>query len=273
MYHLDFADIRRCRVCDLAFLDPVPQQDFLEDFYNNESYFTKDHLPYFGECFKGYSMDSITIRDFRKVLNRLPDIPNGKLLDIGCATGVFLDLARKKGWNTRGVELSKWASGYARENFGLDVFTGTLEQTYFPDQSFDVVTAWDVLEHLPNPVVFLKEIKRILKKDGTLYINTICYRSILNYVGHLAYRLSFGRIKYPLYHLYGIHHIYYFSRKSLTWMIENSGFKVTDITMAEYQLERVDTVPSIIKAGMYILYMIQGITGLKTVVTATAIRQ
>lgn len=97
----------------------------------------------------------------------------GKLLDIGCASGTFLNAMRNFGhWDLSGVELSDYAARIAREQFHLNVFTGSLENSNYPDQSFDVVTLWDVLEHLHDPVKSLQEINRILKYDGLLVLRS-----------------------------------------------------------------------------------------------------
>jgi len=94
---------------------------------------------------------------------------HGSLLDVGCASGEFLHAMQQyPGWTLRGVELNDYAAEIARRAYGLDVATGTLEDARFPDCSFDVVTLWDVLEHLHDPLASLKEIQRILKPGGAL---------------------------------------------------------------------------------------------------------
>jgi SAM-dependent methyltransferase len=94
----------------------------------------------------------------------------GRLLDIGCATGIFLQGIRNSGnWEPYGVEINQHAAHIAQEH-GLDVRLGTLEQAGFADEFFDVVTLWDVLEHLHDPAGSLREIHRILKPDGLLVI-------------------------------------------------------------------------------------------------------
>lgn len=95
----------------------------------------------------------------------------GRILDIGCATGLFLDGMKSLGWETVGVEPSDVAAQYARTRMGLNVFHGTLESAAFPDSSFDVVTLWDVFEHLHDPIATLAEIRRILRPDGKLVIS------------------------------------------------------------------------------------------------------
>jgi SAM-dependent methyltransferase len=94
---------------------------------------------------------------------------SGRLLDIGCATGLFLNIIRQKDdWDVNGVEINSHAAKIARDQNGLEIFIGTLEEATYPDNYFDAVTLWDVLEHLHNPSLSLQEIRRILKPDGIL---------------------------------------------------------------------------------------------------------
>jgi SAM-dependent methyltransferase len=90
----------------------------------------------------------------------------GKLLDLGCATGLFMKGMEERGWQVTGVEINDYAADYARCTFGLDVKTGTLEQVAFDDMMFDVVTLWGVFEHVMDPKATLAEIGRILKPGG-----------------------------------------------------------------------------------------------------------
>jgi 2-polyprenyl-3-methyl-5-hydroxy-6-metoxy-1,4-benzoquinol methylase len=95
----------------------------------------------------------------------------GRLLDVGCATGVFLDGMRRLGWQVQGVEPSPYAVRYARERFGLDVFEGLLERAELPAASFDAITMWDVLEHVHEPRPVLAELSRLLRPGGVLVLS------------------------------------------------------------------------------------------------------
>jgi SAM-dependent methyltransferase len=96
---------------------------------------------------------------------------DGCLLDIGCASGVFLNYVRSNTqWQVEGEEINPIASAYARDHFGLNVFTGTLEEAAYPDARFDAITMWDVLEHIHDPLASLGEVFRILKPGGHLII-------------------------------------------------------------------------------------------------------
>ncbi len=101
----------------------------------------------------------------------------GTLLDVGCATGLFLQGMRKRGsWEVYGVEPSEYAAASARQS-GLQVITGTLDDVTFPNHTFDVVTMWDVIEHVHDPLGTLQQVARLLKPGGLLVIRTPNYDS------------------------------------------------------------------------------------------------
>ena len=89
----------------------------------------------------------------------------GRILDVGCSTGVFLDAMRASGWVTLGVEIAPDAAAYARERFNLEVLPGQLLDHQLQSNSFDAITFWDVLEHTFDPFENLKEANRLLKKE------------------------------------------------------------------------------------------------------------
>ena len=138
----------------------------------------------------------------------------GKILDIGCANGIFLYYCEKNGWEPYGIEQSEIAVNYATKELDLNVKQGTLEDVKYPDDFFDVVTMFDVIEHLPDPKKTLQKIHKILKPNGLLIVMTIN-------VGSLNARVA-G--KYWT-HIHPLGHYYYFSRKTLSKVLEITGFK------------------------------------------------
>ena len=115
------------------------------------------------------------IPTFNKYLRRIArytaPAPGKRLLDVGAATGFFLDLARQAGWDTAGIEPAESAAAVARGK-NLDVKTGILESDLYMESSFDVITLWDVLEHLPDPLTTMRLITALLKPNGVVAINT-----------------------------------------------------------------------------------------------------
>jgi len=96
----------------------------------------------------------------------------GKILDVGCSFGFFLDAARQRGWSVAGLEVSKHAGEYARNRLGLWVENRTITEAKFEKKHFDVITLWYVVEHLPNPKEVLMYLTSFLKDKGMLVVGT-----------------------------------------------------------------------------------------------------
>jgi 2-polyprenyl-3-methyl-5-hydroxy-6-metoxy-1,4-benzoquinol methylase len=104
---------------------------------------------------------------------------NGKFLDVGAGVGTLMHVAKKHEFATYGVEVSEWASAYARDEHGLNMVTGTLEDASYPDAFFDVIVINHVLEHVTAPIKLLGEAHRILKDDGMLVVGVPNIGSIM----------------------------------------------------------------------------------------------
>jgi 2-polyprenyl-3-methyl-5-hydroxy-6-metoxy-1,4-benzoquinol methylase len=216
---LDGFRIVRCKRCGLLYVNPRYQQDLLQNIYT-ETYYDHDGirngLEFFG--YDNYVADEENIKiTFAKRLQTIERyVSNGRLLDIGCATGFFLALAKEKGWEVLGTEVSQYSAHYAQEKLGLDVRLGSLKTLDFSAGAFDVVTMWDVIEHVTDPMAELQEIRRILRDGGLLSI-------ITPDAGSLVARLlgkrweEFRRVR---------EHVYFFSRRTMAEMLRQAGFDV-----------------------------------------------
>jgi 2-polyprenyl-3-methyl-5-hydroxy-6-metoxy-1,4-benzoquinol methylase len=163
--------IVQCQRCGLLFLNPRPTQEEMGRYYPYSQYkdeFTpaiEDEPSVVSRLNRLYHMERIC-RTVERVQRE------GQLLDVGCATGNFLERMRRRGnWRVCGVEVNEEAARYARDRFGLDVFSGELGAAGYAEHSFDVVTLWNVLEHLHSPVETLREIGQLLKEDGVLILS------------------------------------------------------------------------------------------------------
>jgi SAM-dependent methyltransferase len=201
----DFSYLR-CR-CGLVYLHPQPDFGCLWDLYVGKAVCTVDTgIDPTGE-------EIIHRSRFAGELDRIEKLRSpGRILDIGSAWGFFLAEARERGWKTWGVELSREASGYARSRFGLDVFTGKLAEARLPESHFDAVTLWHVLEHIPEPLAELAEIRRILRNDGLLVVSVPTLWSVSDYLSDAI----------PL-------HLFYFDKATLTALARKAGFRVLRI--------------------------------------------
>jgi len=154
----------------------------------------------------------------RRFQRRLHEIQRfvsaGRLLDVGCKDGSFLTVARQRGWEPQGVELTPAAAQRAQHQ-RLPVVIGTLAAARFPAASFDVVTVWHLIEHLTQPVAFLQEIHRILKPTGLLAIETPNIDS-----------RAFRRYGVDWEYLVPPQHLCYFGPQSLQFALEHTDYQV-----------------------------------------------
>jgi SAM-dependent methyltransferase len=141
-----------------------------------------------------------------------------RVLDAGCATGALLAKLRDRGWACAGVELSPSAD-YARRERGLDVRCAGLEESRFPDASFDLVLASHLIEHLNDPAAFVREAHRVLAPGGYFLVTTP------NIDGFQA-RLFRGRWRSAIFD-----HLYLFSRRTLSALLRRSGFAIERVCL------------------------------------------
>jgi len=160
--------IVRCSLCQMLYVRPVLSADELQAYYQDPGYFH-------GESTQGYQ----SYEDLRKALvphswRRLRVIngllpAKGRLLDFGCAAGYFLEVAQADGWRIAGVELSREMAGNASRALGVSIAT-SLEA--LPDRELDVITLWEVVEHLPQPLAELRRMYDRLRPGGLLMLST-----------------------------------------------------------------------------------------------------
>ena len=166
----------RCQNCTLLYQNPRPSSSVINQYYPDEygSYATAQQGI---RTRRGLLLSKVIYRGLNKRCKLIDqhqpqkDGQSRKLLDIGCAAGLFLEVMQQyPGWQVEGVEPNKTAAKATSERLGIQVFQGLFEEAHYPDASFDAVTLWDVLEHLYDPIESLKELHRILKPGGLLFV-------------------------------------------------------------------------------------------------------
>ena len=239
LYKVNSFCIVKCKYCGLVYVNQPPGKEELGRLYQKNYFQGKTTYKNMTFGYADYLENSKALSALN--LKRLKSIEKyqkkGRILDIGCAAGIFLRAAKSQGWEAYGVEINKDMAEYARQEFGLNVFDGELEKKRFPDEFFDVVCMWDVIEHHLNPRKFLEEIHRILKKRGMVCIETPNIDSI------------WARYKKARWeeHLKPPEHLFYFSRSTLSSMLNKTGFGVlkawteTDFAkwLYDWQKERI----------------------------------
>jgi len=221
LYALE-SPVVRCEHCSLVFLNPQPRVEH-QGFYD-ESY-------YRGSSLKKSDEDNLDVLESGKVQVRLEScqgvvdrvmgvIPDpGSWLDIGCGPGFLLSQAKERGWQCTGLDSSPFAPQFARERFGLDdVHTGLIEDVDFAGKTFDVISMQHVIEHLYEPVPTMREILKLLKPGGVLYLETPDISS------NAAVRdgADWEHIKIP-------EHVLYFSQPTLERLLQDIGCDVLTV--------------------------------------------
>lgn len=171
----------RCNGCGLAYLNPRYSMEEEEEFYAHECYEVAEG---------GHWYENREVY-FQQAFQRIEaSFKTGGLLDVGCGKGYFLDMARKRGWDVCGVDPSKEAALFARDVLKLDVFVGGISEANFKPESFDVITAWNVLDHMYDPWGDVQHMFRVLKRGGLLSIRVLNLNSHL-FLYYLSNTLNF----------------------------------------------------------------------------------
>ena len=158
----------RCGGCQTVYLDPMPSAEEAAALYQNSAYFMGDE----GTGYRDYyAMHKALAPHFRRRLRVLAKhLPRrGRLLDVGCADGYFLEMARADGWEVMGVEVSEEMAAKASGRLNIPIVTSV--DRLLPVE-FDAITMWEVLEHLPDPVAELQCLAQRLRPGGFLMLST-----------------------------------------------------------------------------------------------------
>lgn len=208
----------KCKDCGLVYMDPRHNKDNLIKFYN-ESYYAGDADYSYADERLNSKSNSIIYKKRLSVIESYLKNKNGdkKILDIGCSFGGFLVAAREKGWETYGIEMSKYSANYAVNENKLNVQNASIENTDLIDNFYNAVNMVEVIEHLTDPLGSLKKIYESLRPNGVLLIQTANANS-------LKAKISGSRWEYFL-----PGHLYCFSRKTLVRMLEKVGFQIEKI--------------------------------------------
>ncbi len=224
IYNMDDAEIVKCDSCGLVFVNPIPDEKQLVENVYNEGYFNAE---------KGYGIDDLTGASKKNSIKKAKELFNeiekhtkpGKVLDIGCSAGFYLDVARKRGWQAEGIDIGDYACRFARENLGLNVRTGNFINSDFKKNDFDVVLLLDVIEHLTSPRQGLMKIRSILSNGGKLIIETPNFDSAPSKI----LGKEWGLIE-------PAHHLFYFTPQTITRLLAETGFEVESVTFPKWGL-------------------------------------
>ncbi len=199
--------IVECRSCHLVYMNPRPHHEAVVENYGDvedQEYIEEEQgrLETFADSLE-------LVQKYRR---------SGHLLDVGCHVGTFLMLAEQAGFDVAGVEPSRWGAEIARTRINGNVHCGAIEDAPLPEGGYDVITLWDVIEHLPDPALDIRAIHSALRPGGVFVISTMDVESL--------FARAFGR-RWPWYMQM---HLVYFSRQTLCEMLRREGFQIAEVS-------------------------------------------
>jgi 2-polyprenyl-3-methyl-5-hydroxy-6-metoxy-1,4-benzoquinol methylase len=199
-------------------MENIPSLEELNNHYGKYSYE--------GEAY----LSPLTIKSYHVTLDEFEKYrKTNKLLDVGCGRGWFLQEAKKRGWEVHGTEYSETGKELC-ESQGIKMKLGQLSADTFPMEEFDVITSFEVIEHINNPIEEISNINTFLRKGGLFYCTTPNFNSLMR----LYLKESYNVITYP-------EHLSYYTKKTLNKLIESHGFSVFKFLSTGVSITRLRT--------------------------------
>lgn len=210
--------LMKCRGCGFVFMEKIPSHEELDFHYGSYSYESAGYL------------SPLTIKSYNSLLDEFePYRKTNNILDVGCGRGWFLAQALKRGWKVYGTEYSKTAVRICQET-GINIKEGVLDATNFDTEMFDVITSFEVIEHINNPNEELKEIYKLLRTGGLFYCTTPNFNSLMRYYLKADYNV----IGYP-------EHLSYYTKSTLNKVTKRNGLHPVKFQSTGISITRLKT--------------------------------
>lgn len=212
--HEEF-QIHECLHCGLLFTEPRPDKDKIGAYYKSNEYYShqenkKGFVPKLYERIK-----TINLKHKYKIATT--GLKIGKMLDIGCGVGDFLHTAEQRGWKCMGVEPSEDATTIAKKRIKAEI-TSSEDLEQIPDETFDVITMWHVLEHIDNLQWQISQLQRLIKKDGRIVIAVPNYKS---------YDAKYYKDKWAAYDV--PRHLNHFKKETIVKIFKDNGLNLDSV--------------------------------------------
>lgn len=187
-------------------------------------------------CYEGYErnedelVSELTVKRYHELLDGFEKYrKTGKILDVGCGVGLFLREAKKRGWEVYGTEYTETAIQLCRDK-GINMQEGKLNPALYEPDMFDVITSFEVLEHINNPQEEIRNIKSILRPEGVFYFTTPNFNALERYLLKDKYNV----IQYP-------EHLCYYTKKTIHYLLSCNGFRKKKLLTNGFSLTRLKT--------------------------------
>ncbi|WP_243439103.1 class I SAM-dependent methyltransferase [Fundidesulfovibrio soli] len=264
MARLHGRDLLRCGQCGLRWYHPTPTKAELKDLYAAQEYVAAEYFTLEDDLQTNHYQHMLQAAD-----TAARRFPGGKVLEIGPGAGHFLQFCSSRGLQVEAIEFSQPLAQSIREKFGCVVREDPLEECGLPDGSFQVVAAFDLLEHVQDPAALLREIWRVLAPGGLLFLSTVSTDNLLDRVGALLHRLGLSA---PLAKLHPPYHLYYFNKPTIKRSIEQADFAIEALVQENYDSRKAT---SSLPARLFLeaVYALHDMSGDKTNFYATCRKQ
>ncbi len=210
--------LMKCQGCEFVFMEKIPSPEELDLHYGSYSYESAGYL------------SPLTIKSYNNLLDEFEHYrKTNSILDVGCGRGWFLAQALKRGWKVYGTEYSKTAVRICQET-GINVKEGVLDASNFDTEMFDVITSFEVIEHINNPNEELKEIYKLLRTGGLFYCTTPNFNSLMRYYLKADYNV----IGYP-------EHLSYYTKSTLNKVTKRNGLHPIKFQSTGISITRLKT--------------------------------
>lgn len=205
--------------CGLYYINPQPTIDVTNKIYNKQYFSGGYDFGYQGIDYLSKDNEKwfkyIPTQALKKIEKQLKN--KGKILDIGCAVGYFLEVAKENGWKIYGIELSEFARNSAKERLRAEIYP-TIDESPFPKDHFDAITAFEIIEHMQDPDSFVKKIYSLLMPGGILSVSTPNLQNGKTFKNFTDWNC-----------LTPPEHLFFFDQKTITVILEKNGFEVLEI--------------------------------------------
>jgi len=210
------AHLCKCGSCGFVFAQKIPTEQELIEYY--DGYGRNDYL------------SPVTIKRYNELLDAMePFRKSNKLLDVGCGIGYFLEVAKERGWEVHGTEYTDRAMEICTAK-GIQMKQGKLDPANYEPGSFDVITSFEVLEHINNPLEETNNFNQLLRKGGLVYLTTPNFNSLLRH----RLKERYNVITYP-------EHLSYYTPSTLKKIFTQCGFRKLKIQTTGISLTRLKT--------------------------------
>jgi len=239
-YLLKDYTIKKCKKCLLKFNANFPSSDTVANTFNDDYYDVVQR-----EAFKSDYLDHTNDPSsymYNRILKELVStwgVVDKMIFEVGYGKGMFLKTAIDCGWTPHGIDISKAAYTHVFNNITKDVFVGDLKELNI-EHKYDVVTFWDSIEHIASPKQYLEKANSILHSGGKVVITTDNYRSFISTIAAGLYYITFGLLKYPIKRTFIKYNSIYFTKDSISDLIEKCGFKIVHMEGIDYPIDKIN---------------------------------